>query len=458
MGRMVMIFGVLAIGVAGAAALGLFGSDEPTETGVGAGMHEEASTQVEVVPGLTGTGTEVPVPSEPVVAAKPEPSSDARPEAEAENIRVDEGIVTVTARVLGDLTVAPGSRVILPTGRVYIEGSIHNEGTIDAQATDLVFDGGSESIEGSLTARRMVFEGGHYRVTGKSQVSTTPRGNADPLQPELIILPGSSLVIEEGAKVVASDPYAFRVEGELIIDGGTFTCSFANGNDKTTAQSWPEGGTLTIHRGLYRGQGDQDFGAARIVIHDGTLLVTDDIWSLGADLTMHGGRIANASYGGAFHVRGRVDMYGGEWLVGQRGNRGLLFTRRSDMRATGGRIVVRGSHVASPPQGARRNGGMYLDGSASLHDLVLSRSTQVDPRSQPGAVLYVAGTLTLAHQVRLHDPDGVVRANQTVVQEPPKAQEQAPALDPGGSRIDLDVPPGRGRVRPPVVPSPGGGG
>ncbi len=360
----------------------------------------DPSGNAEEVALLEGEGRDVvieipqatkPTPRPPVVRPDVAPR-DLVIEASNKVTRIPNGTVR------GNVHVLPGAQLRLPDlGTVFIEGDIRNEGTIDAVRTDVRLDGRDQVIEGVLDARRIKLSGGLKRVRGTLGTSIG-RKNDDPKVPELVVGPDATLLIDgKGSRAHSSDAYGFRIEGHLIIDGGVFQCSFSNGNGKTTARSWPVGSRLTIYKGHFIGRGDHDFGQATIEMHDGRIDINDDLWSLGAQLTMHGGMINNASYGGMFAVLGRVDMHGGTWKVGQRGIRGLHFRESSDARFNGGKIRLGGQHVSG------NKGGILVTGAVHLWDLHLDRSTQIDPRSPGGAALTIAHQLTSQKNALLRD-------------------------------------------------------
>ena len=386
----------------------------------------------------------------PRTRPKPRPPV-VRPEVEAKDLVVEASNKVTripNGAVLRNVHVKPGAQLRLPDlGTVFIEGDIRNEGIIDAVRASVMLDGRTQTIEGILEARRIRMTGGLKRVRG-AVATMIGRNDDDPKVPELVVGAESTLLLDgKEARAAVSDAYGFRIEGHLVIDGGTFQCTFSNGNGRTTAQSWPEGSRLTIHDGHFIGRGDHDFGQASIEMHAGRIHISDDIWSLGSQLTMYGGTIANSNWGGAFGVDGRVDMHGGTWKVGQRGDRGLHFRASSDARFNGGKIVIGGQHVSG------NKGGIYVTGAVHLWDVHLDRGTQIDPRSPGGASLTVAHELTRQKNAPLRDKGYALYVAREIDPHGPKPGD-GNVVSPAGSS-DVHSPGGnRQPVRPPVSPPP----
>jgi hypothetical protein len=408
---------------------------------------------------LEGEGRDAVVEIEqaPRTKTKPRPPV-VRPDVEPRDLVVEASnkVTRVpNGTVLGDVHVLPGAQLRLPDlGTVFIEGDLRNEGTIDAVRTDVHLDGRDQTIEGQLAARRIKLSGGLKRVRGTLS-TRIGRQNDDPKDPELVVGPGATLLVDgKGSRAQTSDAYGFRIEGHLIIDGGIFQCSFANGNGKTAAQSWPEGSRLTIYKGHFIGRGDHHFGQATIDLHDGRIDIADDLWSLGSQFTMYGGAINNSQNGGMFAIEGRVDVHGGVWRVHQRGDRGLQFRASSDARFNGGQIILGGQHVSG------NRGGILVTGAVHLWDLHLDRSTQIDPRSPGGASLTIAHELTSQKNALLRDNGYAVEIAHEIVPQGrsiPSDPDNVPSIGgraaspPRSSRS-----PGVGGqpVRPPEVPVP----
>jgi hypothetical protein len=288
-----------------------------------------------------------------------------------------------------DVTVTAGGTLTLPTGEISVDGDWANNGTVHASGTSVVFDGDNQTLEGNLTAKKVVLRGGTKRIRGN--FSTNGSENADPGKAGLYVEAGTTLIIETGGKWTTPNPYGFQIAGNLVIDGGEFHCRFSNGNGTDRGEeSWLAGSTLTINSGKFVGNGDADFSGATITIHNGSLDINDDIWSTGDALSIFGGSMRNTTGGGMFYMTGTVSVRDGKLQVFQNSGRSLRIAKDASVYCTGGEISINGSAATDA------DGGIYLGNSATLPDLVINADTKIHKDSVENAYLSVAGDMSIA--------------------------------------------------------------
>lgn len=289
----------------------------------------------------------------------------------------------------GDVDVAAGGTWTLPAGEVKIDGNLKNSGTVSAANTTLIFDGSDQTLEGTVTAKKVVLRGGTKRIKGS--FGTTHGGDAQPGNAGLYVEAGTTLIIEKGGKWTTPNPYGFQIAGNLIIEGGEFHCRFSNGNGTDRGEeSWLAGSTLTIHSGKFVGGGDADFSGCAITIHDGALEINDDIWNSGDSLTMLGGSMRNTTGGGMFYLTGTVSVSAGKLDVYQNNSRSLRFAKDANIYCTGGQISINGSAATGA------DGGIYLGSSATVPNLVINADTKIHKDSLNTAYLSVSGDMSIA--------------------------------------------------------------
>lgn len=279
----------------------------------------------------------------------------------------------------------------LPAGEVAVRGdvSIVQGGKLEASQSTLVFDGADQTLEGELSAKRVILRGGTKRIRAGTW-GTNGSENAEPGKAGLYVEAGTTLIIEKGGKWNTPNPYGFQIAGNLVIDGGDFVCRFSNGNGTDRGEkSWLEGSTLTIYAGKFVGNGDADFSGATINIHDGALEINDDIWNSGDALNIYGGYMRNTTGGGMFSLNGAVNVRGGKLQVYQSGGRSLRIIEAASVYCSGGEISINGSPT-------RKGDGILLGSNATLPDLVINTTTGIHKDSAPSAFLSVAGDLKIA--------------------------------------------------------------
>jgi hypothetical protein len=284
----------------------------------------------------------------------------------------------------------------LPANRtVHISGDVNIEGALGAGSTTIVLDGGNQLIEGNFGARAIILRGGTKRLrgfAGSEQTEPSPPGEAG-----LYVEADTTLVIEPGSKWTIPNPYGFQVAGHLVIDGGTFVCRFTNGNgDDRGEESWLPGSSLTIHSGRFHGRGDADFSGATVTIYDGELAIDDDLWDTGETLNVYGGVVRNATRGGAFVVKGALNMSAGELLAYQSSSRGLQVHETARVACSGGRVAICGRAAT------RAGGGIYLRGGVTFFDLDVEVKTFVRATSDETAYLAVTRALRIAKNASLN--------------------------------------------------------
>ncbi|MCC6574024.1 MAG: hypothetical protein IT462_09545 [Planctomycetes bacterium] len=279
-----------------------------------------------------------------------------------------------TLRVTKDLTlsslyVPQGANVRMGAATLTVTGDFVNDGTFEGDEGTLVFSGGAQRLSGNANARQIRMTGGEKHVVAGSRFVTTQGDDSEKDDPALFIDAGTTLVIDKDAEWNTGNPFGIRVAGTLIIDGGTFNCGFTNGQGHGKNRSWMPGSKLIIRDGKFTGAGDAEFTGASVYVQGGELRITDDIWASGDLLELSGGVMSNTSSGGMFALNGIVRFMGGTLEANQRGDRGLRICVSADVQGTQGEVVIAGGDVAGP------QGGINLQTSASLPNLVVNRST-----------------------------------------------------------------------------------
>ncbi|MBZ0137402.1 MAG: hypothetical protein K8I27_13630 [Planctomycetes bacterium] len=326
----------------------------------------------------------------PELTEKPEVAEETTGFARTD-LRTEKGSAAVTdLNNFRDLEI--GGTLTLGGGEVSISGnvSIDKAGKLDASRATLVFDGADQTLEGELSAKKVILRGGTKRIRAGTW-GTNGNQNAEPGKAGLYVEAGTTLIIEAGGKWTTPNPYGFQIAGNLVIDGGEFVCRFSNGNGTDRGEkSWLEGSTLTIYSGKFVGNGDADFSGATITIHDGSLEINDDIWSTGDALTIHGGSMRNTTGGGMFAMTGTVQVHGGKLQVYQNSSRSLRVGKETSLYCTGGEISINGRAATGD------SGGILLQSSATLPDLVINASTRIHKDTPETAYLSVNGDMQIA--------------------------------------------------------------
>jgi hypothetical protein len=363
-------------------------------------LPAETAPLRQTVPELPDDPLAMP-PAEPTVENHAEsiepPERTEKPEVAEEttgfartDLRTEKGSAAVTdLNNFRDLEI--GGTLTLGAGEVSISGnvSIDKAGKLDASRATLVFDGADQTLEGELSAKKVILRGGTKRIRAGTW-GTNGSENAEPGKAGLYVEAGTKLIIEKGGKWNTPNPYGFQIAGNLVIDGGDFVCRFSNGNGTDRGEkSWLEGSTLTIYAGKFVGNGDADFSGATINIHDGALEINDDIWNSGDALNIYGGYMRNATRGGMFSLNGAVNVRGGKLEVYQSGGRSLRIIEAASVYCSGGEISINGSPT-------RKGDGILLGSNATLPDLVINTTTGIHKDSAPSAFLSVAGDLKIA--------------------------------------------------------------
>lgn len=309
-----------------------------------------------------------------------------------------------------DLIVPKEGRRKLPAGVLEVAGDVRIEGGLDARDTVLILDGADQSLSGTGEFKGVVMRGGTKRLRGK--FTTLSRDNATAGQAQLRVEPGTTFVVEDGGHWTTPNPYGFRIEGDVVVEGGVFQVSFSNGNGGDRGErSWAEGSSLTVLRGKFIGRGDADFRGATVTIHDGEIAIDDDLWHTGEHLTVYGGVVRNSQYGGAFHIGGSVDLRGGELRAYQRHDRGLRIGRESTLLSSGGKIAILGK----PAKQAKS--GIYLEQPLTLHELDIQTSTRFHADCPPEAAVYVLDRLSIAKGARFDARGHVVSTTFVATEE-----------------------------------------
>jgi hypothetical protein len=297
----------------------------------------------------------------------------------------------IERRAFGHVRLNARSSVEMPAGEVRISGDWSSEGDYAFPKTTLVFDGTDQMLSGSVRAKRIIFRGGVKRLTGGSfgTSSTSSNDLSKPDEAYLVVEPGATLLIRDGAEWKTSNPYGYRIEGTVEIDGGTFEVTFANGAGKKYEDSWRPGSRLIIRRGLFHASGDQAFRAGTIEMHGGKLIVDDDIWSLGERLLMYGGELRNSKWGGMFQIHGSLEMSGGTLQANQSGDRGFRVRVGAVVNCTGGTVEIGGS-----ASGGTRS-GIYIGESTVLPNVTVNVSSRIHSDSPKTSGLAITGRLRI---------------------------------------------------------------
>lgn len=256
-------------------------------------------------------------------------------------------------------------------------------GTVEGADSRLIFDGDNQLIRGDTELTNAVFSGGTKRIQGRLRVGRGS-GRARPGEAHFIVEQGTTLVVEQGSHVRADGRHGYQVAGELVLDGGTFSGSFAHGDGERWSESWLPGSKLTVNGGRFVGTGDHNFSGAEITMHSGAILINDDIWHSGEKLTMYGGVFRNSTRGGWFWLNGEVNLYGGSLRAYQHRTRGLGIHADANVLATNAIVEIRGRDATS------NNSGIHLHGSATFNHMNIRVNTIIHRGSLHTAWLSVA--------------------------------------------------------------------
>ncbi|MDC1142507.1 hypothetical protein OAU50_05410 [Planctomycetota bacterium] len=292
----------------------------------------------------------------------------------------DKSVSLADGKVVDSIHIRGTGGLTLAAGTVQVVNDLKVSTAVKAGSTTLQLTGDGE-ITGNIAANKIEVTAGTRRLTKGTRLSSTRTGNAAPGQEGFYVALGATVIIEEGASVHTSAAYGFRIDGTLIIDGGSFNCTFTNGNGKTTNRCWGESSRLEVRQGVFHGGGDASFGGAALAISGGKIHIQDDLWDTGKSLDMSGGSIENRRYGGQFSVTGNVLMTGGELLVHASSRRGLYFPKSANFIATGGKVVLYG-------------GTLRFDASTALNDVEIQKSASIHASSNKEATLYINGSMT----------------------------------------------------------------
>ncbi|MHC4841232.1 MAG: hypothetical protein ACYTDT_09805 [Planctomycetota bacterium] len=290
------------------------------------------------------------------------------------NIAIKDGKVvdSVIIRDKGTLTFGVGT--------VSIVNDLKVSTKVNATGTTLQLTGNGE-VKGNITANKIEVTAGTRRLTAGTRIASSRTGNAKPGQEGFYVAAGATVIIEKGASVNTSAAYGFKIDGTLIIDGGTFNCSFSNGNGKTTNRGWGDNSRLEVRSGAFNGRGDASFAGASIYMTGGKIDITDDLWNTGSSLDMSGGTIENSRWGGQFTLTGNVLMTGGELLVHANRSRGLYIAKDSNVTASGGKVVLFG-------------GTLKYAATAALNEVEIQGTCSINGASDKQAALYINGGMT----------------------------------------------------------------
>lgn len=323
--------------------------------------------------------------SEPV----PEPAPRTPAPGSFEPLRVNGGESTTVKAGTGLDSIHVGANGVLnlPAGEVTVRGNITGGGKIVGGRTSTLILEGNQDISTTLQAGTAIIRGGTKRLTAGASSRNTAT-HAAPGQANLIIEAGATLIIEQGGVWDSRDAYAYQVAGTLMIDGGTFRCTFAN-NSNEFNDCWLPGSSLIIRNGRFVGSGDHDFSGANISIYGGSLEVDDDIWHSGDRLEISGGMMRNSTGGGMFAIAGSLRMTGGKLQAYQSYDRGLHMGPDSMVFCTGGDVEILGS-AANHEQS-----GIVLRNAPTIARLVCHSNTRIHAASPAGSSLTL-GELVIA--------------------------------------------------------------
>jgi hypothetical protein len=330
------------------------------------------------MPGTTG-------PDDPHLAPSRHAEGEPVPEADPNLLKIS------GSRHNQDVYVHDGQLLELPQGEVTVSGNWTNDGKISGNNSTLVFDGFDQQIKGDFSARRIIMRGGTKRISNGTFGSML-RGDAMRGEAGLYIEEGTTLIIEKDAVWNVNGHFGFQVAGTLVIDGGEFHCRHSNGGHQGTVhanheRAWLPGSALVVYSGRFVGTGDANFDGAAITIYDGAIEINDDIWNAGASLTMHGGVFRNDTRGGAFTIRGTVQMFGGHLQIHDSGSRGLTISDGASLNASGGKVSI--NAVGRVPF------GMRILGDAVLYDLEINGNNRIHANTPNGK------SFTVLNQIRI---------------------------------------------------------
>lgn len=284
---------------------------------------------------------------------------------------------------LDSVYLAEGEALKLPAGNVHVSGDWDVSGEVSGADSRLIFDGENQLIRGDTELTNAVFTGGTKRIQGRLRVGRG-RPGAKPGDAHFVVEPGTTVVIEDGSRVRSDGRHGYQIGGELIIDGGTFSGSFAHGDGERWSESWLKGSKLTVNSGRFVGTGDHNFSGAEITMHGGAILINDDIWHGGDKLTMNGGTFRNSTRGGWFWLNGEVNLYSGVLRAYQHRTRGLGIHADANVLATNCIVDIRGRDATA------NHSGIRLHGTASFNSMYVRVNTIIHRESSPNAWLSVA--------------------------------------------------------------------
>jgi hypothetical protein len=304
-----------------------------------------------------------------------------------------------------NLTIEKGAKLKLGSGTLTVSGDFRNEGEIEGSQATLVMSGGNQNFSGNASFNKVHFSGGTKHISAGSNLITTYGQNSGKDQPVLVVEAGTTLIIDQDATVNIPNAYGLRVAGTLIIDGGTFHCSFTHGDGKDPGtssvanngmnKSWVPGCQLIIRSGSFIGDGDASFAGASVYVQGGELRIHDDIWGSGDLLEISGGVMSNDSSGGMFAFSGVVRLNGGRLEINQYEGRGLYVTKEAEIWSLGGEVVIGGQDVSSATS------GMVLAHDVQLPNLTLNVSTRISTNTPDGTTLSVSGNITIGKAKKL---------------------------------------------------------
>lgn len=309
-------------------------------------------------------------------------------------------------RSVTDLRVEEGATLSLGKGTLSVSGDFANAGTLESAGASLVMNGGNQTISGNAAFYRARFSGGTKRLTSGSKLTTTYNENSNKKNPVLVIEAGCTLIVENDSELNVPNAYGLRVEGTLLIDGGTVNCSFTHGHGvEGMNATWVKGSQLIIRSGSFLASGDSSFDNASVYLQGGEIRVDDDIWGSGDLLEVSGGVISNASGGGQFYFTGQVRMSGGRIEINQYEGRGFVVGKDCDFWCTAGEIVLGGQDVSG------ESSGIVLARNVQLPTLKLNVNTRISKSTPEGTVLSASGGINIAKDKKFNAQGRQVIAN-----------------------------------------------